>query len=248
LTGWDATDQKEIYFDTKNTHDIPVAYGKHISMALPGAFKAVDMNLTKYQGHGPIVQSPHKFMDGWMGSNSPNEVFIKPLSNSSSEEERIQHQSAQQKTLTCVFDEEGKGFRADSNKFAYSENWLMRAFLWCLGAIKKAFHVNPLREAENKKLNDTGNVMVVPHGQLGVLSMSPTEEEKRAVDLMSNLLTVDWVRQRGDVAEKIESFELDPLLKHLSLEELKKLEAPDDEIKGAIQAEIARRQQENVSS
>ncbi|MDR1906723.1 MAG: patatin-like phospholipase family protein [Puniceicoccales bacterium] len=242
LTGWDATAQKEVYFDAKNTSDMPIAYATRISMALPGAFNAVEMNLTKYQPGGIQVQSPHKFMDGGLGSNSPTEIFIKPLTHSSTEEERIQHQKAQASTLTCVFDEGGKAFSMDSSKFSHGENWITRAFLWLLGAIKSTLNMSALRNDENKKLNDAGNIMVVGHGQLGTLSMSPTTEERNAVDLMSNLMAVDWVRQQGDGEVQIESSSLDALLKELSLENLRKMKVSDEEIQAVIQSEIQRRE------
>jgi predicted acylesterase/phospholipase RssA len=255
LTGWDATDGKEIYFNAQNTPNMPIAYATRISMALPGAFKSVEMNLTKYQPGGIQVQSPHKFMDGGLGSNSPNEVFIKPLTTSSTEEERVQHQRAQVSTLSCIFDDAGQGFAGDSGKFSYGESLITGIFLRLLGAIKSMFHMDTLRNDENKKLNDAGNIMVVGHGQLGTLSMSPTEEERNAVDLMSNLMATDWVRQRGEGGVQIESSSLDSLLKQLSLEELRKMEiigekelekmtADEKAIQEAIQGEIQMRKTE----
>ncbi|MDR1590851.1 MAG: patatin-like phospholipase family protein [Puniceicoccales bacterium] len=244
LTGWDATDEKEIYFDAQNTPDLPIAYATRISMALPGAFKAVEMNLTKYQPESARVQSPHTFMDGGLGSNSPNEVFIRPLTNSSTEEERVKYQKTQANTLTCVFDEGGKAFAKDtgSGNSSDNESLITRVFLRLLGAIKSAFHMSTLRNEESKKLNNTGNVMVVGHGQLGTLSMSPTREERNAVELMSNLMAVDWVRQQGDGAAQIESFSLDALLTQLSLEDLRKMKVHDEEVQRTILEEIQRRE------
>ncbi|MDR0740428.1 MAG: patatin-like phospholipase family protein [Puniceicoccales bacterium] len=242
LTGWDATDGKEIYFDAQNTPDLPIAYATRISMALPGAFKAVEMNLTQYQPGGAQVQTPHTFMDGGLGSNLPNETFIKPLSNSSTEEERVQHQKTQASTLTCIFDEGGKSFARDSSEFSHRESLITGIFLRLLGAIKSIFHMDALRNDESKKLNDTGNIMVVGHGQLGTLSISPTREERNAVDLMSNLMAIDWVRQQGDGIAQIESFSLDALLTQLSLEDLRRMKVHDEEIQRIIQNEIQRRE------
>jgi predicted acylesterase/phospholipase RssA len=247
LTGWDATDAKEIYFDSQNTPNMPIAHATRISMALPGAFKTVEMNLTQYQPGGARVQSPHKFMDGGLGSNSPNEVFIKPLTNTSTEEERVQHQKAQASTLTCIFDEGGKSFARDSSLFSHSESIITGIFLRLLGAIRSIFHMDALRNDESKKLNDTGNIMVVGHGQLGTLSVSPTKEERYAVDLMAKLMAVDWLRQQGEGGAQLESASPDVLLQQLPLEKLRQIQADDKIIQVAIQNEIRRREINAVS-
>lgn len=244
LTGWDATDGKEIYFNAECTPDLPIAYATRISMALPGAFKAVEINLTQYQQGGIQVQSPHKFMDGGLGSNLPNEVFIKPLTHSSTEVERVRHQKAQASTLTCVFDEGGKAFARDNSNFSHGESLITGIFLRLLGVIKSIFHMDVLQNDENKKLNNTGNIMIVGHGQLGTLSMFPKKEERNAVDLMSNLMAIDWVRQKGDGEVQIESFSLNALLKELSIEDLRKIRANEEAIQSVIQGEIRRREAE----
>ncbi|MDR1366776.1 MAG: patatin-like phospholipase family protein [Puniceicoccales bacterium] len=241
LTGWDATDGKEIYFDAQNTSDLPIAYAVRMSMALPIAFNAVEIDLTKYQQNGGQAHGFHKIMDGGLGSNSPNEMFIKPLTELSTEEERVQHQEAQACTLSCIFDDGGQAFAMDSSNFSYGVSLIKGVFLWLLGAIKSMFHMNTLRNDENKKLNDTGNIMVIGHGQLGTLNMSPTNEERNAVDLMSNLMAIDWVRQQGDGGAQIESSSLGALLKQLSIGDLRRIEIEDNEIQSGIRDEIQRR-------
>ena len=204
LTGWDATDEKEIYFNAQNYPDMPIAYATRITMALPGAFKRVDLDLSRFQREFTSGQV-HKLFDGGLGSNSPSEVFVKPLSDDATEEERLQYQKMQQETLTCIFDDKGIGFSAESFRYNYSENIFIRFFLWLLGAVKSVEKMKELRNGENEKLDDISNVFVVGHGHLGTLSMHPSPEDLEAANLMSALQASEWCRQRRDQVGYLES-------------------------------------------
>ena len=210
LTGWDGTDQKEIYFNAQNYPNMPIAYATRITMALPGAFKRVDMDIERFRAgnNNPSETNPnnvHRLFDGGLGSNSPSEVFIKPLSESSTNEDRLEYQKAQQETLTCIFDGEGQGYFGQSFGFKYSENPVIQFFLWLLDAIGSMDKMEELRDNENEKLNNVGNTLVVGHGHLWTLSMNPEQEEVDAANLMSALQAIEFCRQRKDQVYYLES-------------------------------------------
>ena len=210
LTGWDGTDQKEIYFNAQNYPNMPIAYATRITMALPGAFKRVDMDIERFRAgnNNPSKTNPdnvHRLFDGGLGSNSPSEVFIKPLNESSTNEDHLEYQKAQQETLTCIFDADGEGYSAQSLGHNYSESLLVRIFLWLLKAVSSPWKMKELRDNENEKLDKLGNEFVVGHGHLGTLSMNPRQQEVDAANLMSALQAIEFCRQRKDQVYYLES-------------------------------------------
>jgi hypothetical protein len=253
LTGWDTTAKKLVYFcarkptgivdkNFKPTPNMPIAYAVRISMALPGAFSAIILNLTKYQHGGSKIKSPHRFVDGGLGSNTPVEVFIRPLSSSPNEIERVRHQMAQARTLNCIFDCDGEAFQKDLQKSPNNEFKLMDKvspwLFYFLKNIPSPANQREMWEEDDLKIRAVANNFVVGHGQLGTLSMSPTTEERAATTTISSLLAIEWWREHEDEAAAIETSALKVILKNLTIEELQDLQTTDDDIRKSIQKEI----------
>ncbi len=89
ITGWDNNHGKELYFNSENTPNMPVAYAARASMALPMAFCATQLNFGryggKYQDKGILTVK-----DGGLGSNIPVEIFINELAPRDGEDAKEQ--------------------------------------------------------------------------------------------------------------------------------------------------------------
>ncbi|MDE6575936.1 MAG: patatin-like phospholipase family protein, partial [Opitutales bacterium] len=207
LAFWNATRQKEEFFNAKTYPGIPIPYGVRATMALPGAFQCITLVLDGQKC---------KIQDGAIGSNSPTEVFFaeKP-GDHATEMEKLAYQKIQSETLTCIFDEQGGGFSAESSRYNYGEGKGTSFFLKLLGTVKSARQVKKLRDDENKKLDLVGNVIVVPHGDLGVLNMNPTSKQKAAADMMSELAANAWCANRARERADISSFSLESLIREM---------------------------------
>lgn len=215
LTGWSGTETKMIYFSAEEHPNLPIAYAVRVTMSLPGVFQYVRLKL-----NGKM----HKLFDGCVGSNSPSEVFIHPLPDNASEKEKIAHQKTQGETLTCNFDEQGRTVRAESSQYDYGMSTANELFMMSLGAIQKIGQVKSLRADENQKLNATGNVFVVPHGNIGTFDMDPSPVQKAIADIMSELAAENWCLEHEGELIELTSFSLELLLQELSEEQRQQID------------------------
>lgn len=210
LSFWNTTRQQEGFFDAGTYPNIPIVYATRAAIALPAAFQSIVLTL---DGQVCMIQ------DGGLGSNSPSEVFFDKLSAQATEREKIAYQNAQSKTLSCVFDDQGVGYRSESSHYTYGESKPIRFLLQAIGVVESAQQMEELRSCENKKLDLIGNVLVIPHGDLYTLTFNPTSEQKAAADKMSELATETWCCNHAREGVDLTSFSLELLLQEMTQEE-----------------------------
>ena len=208
ITGWNATEKKECYFSAKTVPHMPIAYAARISMALPGAFYGIEMDISKYSDsrkNGKVCQ----FFDGGIKSNTPVEIFTDiNLPKTISQNQRdILLQDAHSKTLSLVFDNAGYGFSSISEKQEEEESRTTSA----LSKLLKVFGVTRNRKdyatfikEEMEKLKGS-NVIVVGHTRLGTLSLNPTEFDRKVANFAVNSTVMEWCRQHSNEAVMIKS-------------------------------------------
>lgn len=228
LTGWTGTIMQMIYFSAESHPNMPIAYIVRVTMSLPGVFQYVRLKL-----NGKM----HKLFDGCVGSNSPSEVFIHPLPDNASEKEKIAHQKTQGETLTCIFDDQGRGMSVESSHYDYGMSTGKEIFMKSLGAIQEIGQVKSLRADENQKLNATGNVFVVPHGNIGTFDMDPSPVQKAIADIMSELAAENWCLEHEGELIELTSFSLELLLQELSEEQRQQID--EETWRNVLQAELS---------
>ncbi len=217
LTGWNKTDQKEVYFDAKTAPDMPVAYAARMSMAFPIAFKAVSIDMDG----GKKV-----FADGGIGSNMPSEVFLKPTDATGA---RV-HLDAdakgqmQARTLLLTFDENGKGYQImhGGKPEAKPQGVLDKV---------KAFFVNLITShpdqaganlKDQKKVWNAGpNALPVFHGEISTLTSNISDQTQHQAHMLSAWKALEQIDARTQQAY---STRCD------SLEELAALLNPDEKL------------------
>ncbi|MDR0595541.1 MAG: patatin-like phospholipase family protein [Puniceicoccales bacterium] len=199
ITGWDATHRRVLYFNAENTPDAPIAYAGRISASIPMIFKSPCLHLTKFGGRyaQPTegLSGKAKLFDGGLVSNASVEIFIK------GEEGSAKRQSQQQSTLTCIFDENGSGHQATSKRrgFQRSKNTLKKILKdSVLAFVYKESKANvSLADyfAENRKLDDTSNIMILGHGPLETFSFNASSEEIEAAKMSARASARQWILQ-----------------------------------------------------
>lgn len=83
LTAWDGTDQKELYLNAKNFPGMSLADAVRITMALPGAFKRVDLDISRFRKDQPKTET----VGANMGDTSSLSALEDPVKNEISEKE-----------------------------------------------------------------------------------------------------------------------------------------------------------------
>ncbi|MDR1434801.1 MAG: patatin-like phospholipase family protein [Puniceicoccales bacterium] len=201
VTGWDSKEKKELYFNAQNTPHMPIAYAARISMSLPLIFLPPVLDLSRFGGKyaGERINDAVELYDGGLGSNAPSEVFIKSTNS-------IEKNFQQQNSLSCIFDENGAAYRAINKIFGQGFHSgggifakIARAVAWIASA-----NLDKNKRAENKKLDDLGNIMIVNHGKLGTLSLAPNEDQKEAAIMMAEAGTEEWIRQHKNSVAQVE--------------------------------------------
>lgn len=210
LSFWNTTRQQGGFFNEETYPDLPIAYAVRATMALPGVFQSIVLELDDQEC---IIQ------DGAIGSNSPTEVFFRKLGILASEAEKLAYQKAQSWTLTTIFDTQGEGHRLDSSRYTYDTSTMVRIFLNLTGTVKNEERFERLNDNENEKLNLTGNILVVPSGDLDTSNFNPTPEQKAAADKMSELATETWCCNHAREGVDLTSFSLELLLQEMTQEE-----------------------------
>lgn len=196
LTGWNKTDQKEVYFDAKTAPDMPVAYAARMSMAFPIAFKAVSIDMDG----GKKV-----FADGGIGSNMPSEVFLKPTDATGA---RVQLDAdakgqMQARTLLLTFDENGKGYQImhGGKPEAKPQGVLDKV---------KAFFVNLITShpdqaganlKDQKKVWNAGpNALPVFHGEISTLTSNISDQTQHQAHMLSAWKALEQIDARTQQA------------------------------------------------
>ncbi len=216
ITGWDNNHGKELYFNSENTPNMPVAYAARASMALPMAFCATQLNFGRYGGKY-TNEGILTVKDGGLGSNIPVEVFINELAQKDgedakkqekrlekmSQEHSIKTQMAQRNTLAFVFDNQGEstvyngGYTlptAGSKVFYKAYNTLTDT------------NVNTTEQTKvtNNMLNYTANKIIVGHGNASTLTIDPNKislERMKAIDASAEAWANTWLRERNETTE-----------------------------------------------
>jgi predicted acylesterase/phospholipase RssA len=201
LTGWNYTDKTLAYFNAKDTPQMPIAVASRISMSIPYFFKS-----PKYDA-GQGVKS---WVDGGVGSNMPAGAVLDGL------EHALQRASAdldvpemtskarelmdtRSRTLLMTFDESGKAYEIQHGPPPEPP-----AGGWT-SAIVGHFAGNPAYDAANARdkeqvYNAGPNGFVVFHGDMGTLSLSPSDEQKNAAVLGAQMRSVEAIAQRQNQA------------------------------------------------
>ena len=226
LTGWNKTDQKEMYFDAQTAPDMPVAYAARMSMAFPIAFKAVSIEM---DGEKKV------FADGGIGSNMPSEVFLKPndatgarvhLDDGAKGEMRA-------RTLLLTFDENGKGYQImHGGKPEPKPQGVLDKV--------KAFFVNLITShpdqaganlKDQKKVWNAGpNALPVFHGDIKTLTSSISDETQHQAHMLSAWKALEQIDARTQQAYSMRCDSLEEVAAMLTPDEklaLQSLPSPD---------------------
>ncbi|MDR0679772.1 MAG: hypothetical protein LBF42_01920 [Puniceicoccales bacterium] len=187
ITGWDATHRKMLYFNAENTPNMHIVYAGRISMSILMVFESLCLDLTRFGGRyaQPTegLSGRAKLFDGGLASNAPTEFFV------NGEEGSIKKQFQQHSTLTCIFAAKGKGHRATSKMQGFQQGKdtlgsVLEGTAIELVSMASGTNTNVAQNhaVESRKLDDTGNIMVLGHGPLGTLSFdaSPAKMSARA--------------------------------------------------------------------
>lgn len=223
LTAWDPDKKCTVYFNKKDTPDIPLCYAARSSMSIPVIFKPVAMDLGDGQGMRSLI-------DGGVGSNAPVEVFA------SKSKDPIEHEMNAAKTLTFVFDMRGLAYQvmtsggAATPELQEARNQAMqtrkntviaRIFTWFLGK-----DPGQTRFEDQKKLWDAGpNAVPVFHGTISSTSANVDTSRADAARLQAATEALEQIRQRENQACFISCSSLDEVAKQLSPAEKKALDA-----------------------
>lgn len=226
LTGWNKTDQREVYFDAQTAPDMPLAYAARMSMAFPIAFKAVSIDMDG----GKKV-----FADGGIGSNMPSEVFLKPNDATGA---RV-HLDAdakgemQARTLLMTFDENGKAYQImhGGKPEAKPPGVLDKV---------KAFFVNLITShpdqaganlKDQKKVWNAGpNALPVFHGEISTLTSNISDQTQHQAHMLSAWKALEQIDARTQQAYSTRCDTLEEVAALLSPDEklaLQSLSNPD---------------------
>ncbi|MFJ3463717.1 patatin-like phospholipase family protein [Achromobacter spanius] len=226
LTGWNETDQQEMYFDATTAPDMPVAYAARMSMAFPIAFKAVSIEM---DGEKKV------FADGGIGSNMPSEVFLKPTDATGA---RV-HLDAdakgemQARTLLLTFDENGKGYQImhGAKPEAKPQGVLDKV---------KAFFVNLITShpdqaganlKDQKKVWNAGpNALPVFHGEISTLTSNISDHTQHQAHMLSAWKALEQIDARTQQAFSTQCDSLEEVAAMLNSDEklaLQSLSNPD---------------------
>ncbi|CAK0762312.1 hypothetical protein CCP4SC76_3690005 [Gammaproteobacteria bacterium] len=206
LTGWDDDNKREVYFNAKNTPDMPIAVAGRISMSIPIVFKPVTFNT------GP--EGPRQFTDGGVGSNMPAEVLTEGLKGPDLEE-------VYARTALMTFDEQGTahvmmhGTRAERDGIEPS---------WA----KKNFSGNPdfvaAFNADKQKVHDSGpNTFVVFHGDIDTRDFTTSKEKQETATLIASHEMREQIDARRNQAYAREFNSIEDVAKVLTDQEWKAL-------------------------
>lgn len=196
LTGWNKTDQREMYFDAQTAPNMPVAYAARMSMAFPIAFKAVSIEM---DGEKKV------FADGGIGSNMPSEVFLKPTDATGARVplDADAKGEMQARTLLLTFDENGKGYQImhGGKPEAKPQGVLDKV---------KAFFVNLITShpdqaganlKDQKKVWNAGpNALPVFHGDIKTLTSSISDETQHQAHMLSAWKALEQIDARTQQA------------------------------------------------
>jgi predicted acylesterase/phospholipase RssA len=227
ITGWEGTgaDGHEVYFNSKDFADMPVALAARISMGLP-VFAPV-----YWEGRGP-------FFDGGLGSNAPVEAtpglddFYKGKDPADAEEQLkgdvpLEVQQAMAKTMLMTFDDEGKG---DRNLFGEGRKNAAPSGgekVTVIGSGIQPKYVGTLTDDATKAYNGGVNTLEVYHGNLGTLALGPlaSAEATEYAENMSRMKGLEQLDQRSDQAVALTCTSTDEALLGLSDDDKRSLVA-----------------------
>jgi predicted acylesterase/phospholipase RssA len=226
LTGWNKTDQREVYFDAKTAPDMPVAYAARISMAFPVAFKAVSIEMN---GEKKV------FADGGIGSNMPSEVFLKPTDGTGA---RV-HLDADAKgemrarTLLLTFDENGKGYQImhGGKPEAKPQGVLDKVKAFFVNLITSHPDQGGANLKDQKKVWNAGpNALPVFHGEISTLTSNISDQTQHQAHMLSAWKALEQIDARTQQAYSTQCDSLEELAAMLSSDEklaLQSLSNPD---------------------
>jgi predicted acylesterase/phospholipase RssA len=172
---------------------MPIAYAGRISMSFPVAFAPCTMDISRFGGEYGTKENEHAgevltLLDGGIGSNSPIEVFV----NCGNDATPIETSLQQQRSLMCVFDNNGNAYRSDSSHDGFGEHY--GAATPIVNSITRA-HMNENSRAENNRLNGFGGIIPVAHGRLGTLDFDENGPKVAEAEMMSEAWTKQWMAQ-----------------------------------------------------
>jgi predicted acylesterase/phospholipase RssA len=201
LTGWNYSDKTLAYFNSRNTPRMPIAIASRISMSIPYFFKS-----PKYDAG----QGEKSWVDGGVGSNMPAGAILDGLEHAlkrASADLDVPEMTAKahelmdtrSRTLLMTFDEQGEAYAIQHGPPPQPA-----AGGWA-SAIAGHFAGNPAYDAatarDREQVYNAGpNGFVVFHGDMGTLSLSPSDAQKNAAVLGAQMRSVEAIAQRQNQA------------------------------------------------
>ncbi len=193
ITGWNASFKRTEYFNADNSPEMPIALAARVSMALPFAFNGLRLDTSKYTPDILMSSRKVRLYDGGVGSNLPSEIFIR------TNKSQVNQEAAQAATLSFILDNQGESMCGISRYRGFGSSWVNKILSFILGisSITGLFtnSYEELTNAEARKKNKLGNIMVVSHGEIGTTDIELDENVRRSAVLMSELGTAQWIEQ-----------------------------------------------------
>lgn len=200
LTTWSKSEKKTILLNAETVPHMPLALAARCSMALPHYFSKLTLNLERYAQNpsaDKLAAPQRSYVDGGIAMNLPTTVFIPYGDKAGNVEEQ------QAKTMSFVFDDGGLAAMRQSLKsrqslpgkiFSFIKNGAMGLTLGeatGFPLFNKNYVYKVLKERE--RISSLGNVMIVGHGDLGTLSLSPSADQLHIADAVAEAQAMQHV-------------------------------------------------------
>ncbi|MEI6416803.1 MAG: patatin-like phospholipase family protein, partial [Verrucomicrobiota bacterium] len=179
VTGYDVTNQQEIYYNAKDYPDEKIAKAVRISMSLPFIFQPILNPKT-----GAVLE------DGGIGSNTPTEVFVQ---EGAGEKELEQ---ARAKTLVLGFDNNGRFYDITS------QGIIRKRVDWPSALLSGNPNFQKSSDRDARNLYDAGpNAMDVEHGTLNTTSFLASDSTLHAAQRQAEIRATEAFSLRQNQAE-----------------------------------------------
>jgi predicted acylesterase/phospholipase RssA len=170
---WDKTEQKLIFAKKETQPDMPVVLAVYASMSIPLAFKFLSVPL------GKSDEKIHQLCDGGYGTNLPLHAYDDARDENPTDGEIV----------GAVFDCDGWGGRTIRGNVKVLPKYIRR--------IARLLGIAPtiedyIRDERERLKQNLKKLVILPHGDLGILSFDFSEAERRAIDHQVGLRMDAW--------------------------------------------------------
>jgi predicted acylesterase/phospholipase RssA len=196
LTGWNNTDKKLTYFNSKDTPQTPIAIAGRISMSIPYFFASpkydagqgrkdwVDGGVGSNMPAGPIFDGPERALEQAKaaGDGPAMEAAARALAD------------ARSRTMLMSFDEAGDAYKVLHHPPEPAAHGVQTSIVNHLAGNPEW---NEATARDREQFHNAGpNGVVVFHGDVGTLSLWAGAEQKQAAGLEAQMRTVEAIAQR----------------------------------------------------